>query len=58
MIKRSDAFHIADCDIYSILYVALGEELGLPTSPNQKLRDGKRALVLGEKLQQLWPTAS
>ena len=32
MIKRSSTFHIADCDIYSLLYVSLGEELGLPIS--------------------------
>jgi hypothetical protein len=30
MIKSTTTFHIADCNIYSLLYVAIGQELGLP----------------------------
>jgi tetratricopeptide (TPR) repeat protein len=30
MIRTATTFHIADCDIFSLLYASIGEELGLP----------------------------
>lgn len=32
MIATAQTFHIADCDIFSFIYVAIGEQLGLPIS--------------------------
>lgn len=32
MIETAQTFHLADCDIFSFIYVAIGEQLGLPIS--------------------------